>query len=105
MRLLSLAAILVASAAAPAFAEDLQFTLVNASSHDITEMYLSPHDQNTWGDNILTVDAVAAGTQGEISVADGETVCDYDIKVVTAEGTSGEVTQNLCDLKTFTVHD
>lgn len=105
MRLLTLAAVLVASASAPAFAEDLQFTLINNSSHAITEMYLSPHEQNTWGDNILTVPSVDPGVQGNISVTDGETVCDYDIKVVTAEGGTGEVTQNLCEMATFTVHD
>ena len=105
MRLLTLAAVLAASAAAPAFAEDLQFTLINNSSNDITEMYLSPHEQNTWGENILSVPSVAAGTQGTISVADGETVCDYDIKVVVTSGATAESTQNLCELATFTVHD
>lgn len=105
MRLFSLAAVLAASFAAPALAEDLQFTLVNNSSHAITEMYLSPHQTDTWGENILTVDQVAPGTQGSISVTDGETVCDYDIKVVVAEGTSAEVTQNLCELSTFTVNN
>ncbi len=105
MRLLTLAAVLTASVAAPAFAEDLQFTLINNSSNDIIEMYLSPHEQNTWGENILSVPSVAAGAQGTISVTDGETVCDYDIKVVVTGGASGESTQNLCELSTFTVHD
>ena len=105
MRLLTLAAVLAASAAVPAFAEDLQFTLINNSSHSITEMYLSPHEQDTWGANILTVPSVDPGVQGNISVTDGETVCDYDIKVVTAEGSTGESTQNLCELSTFTVND
>lgn len=105
MRLFFLTAVLVAGVAVPVLAEDLQFTLINNSSHDITEMYLSPHEEDTWGENILTVASVAAATQGDISVTDGETVCDYDIKVVTDEGTSGEVTQNLCELATFTVND
>jgi hypothetical protein len=105
MRLLTLTAVLAASVAAPAFAEDLQFTLINNSASAIVEMYLSPHEQNTWGDNILSVPSVASGTQGAISVTDGETVCDYDIKVVLEGGASGESTQNLCELSTFTVHD
>jgi hypothetical protein len=105
MRLLTLAAVLAASVAAPAFAEDLEFTLINNSSHEITEMYLSPHEQNTWGENILSVPSVAPGTEGTISVTDGEQVCDYDIKVVVAAGASAEVTQNLCEMSTFTVND
>ena len=76
MRLLSIAAVLAASFSAPVFAEDLQFTLINNSSHTLTEMYLSPHEKDTWGENILSVPEVAPGVQGTISVTDGETVCD-----------------------------
>jgi hypothetical protein len=105
MRLITLAAILAVSAVAPAFAEDLEFTLINNSSHDVTEMYLSPHEQNTWGENILSVPSVAAGTQGTISITDGEEVCDYDMRFVTADGASVEDTQDMCKLGTFTLND
>lgn len=105
MRLLSLAAILAASASGPAFAEDLQFTLINNSTHDITEMYLSPHEKDSWGENILSVDKVAAGTQGKISITDGEEVCDYDMRFVTADGAKVEDTQDMCKLGSFTLHD
>ena len=105
MRLLTIAAVLAASFAAPAFAEDLQFTLINNSSHDVTEMYLTPHDKDTWGPNILTVDKVAAGTQGTIGITDGETVCDYDIRFVTADGVTVDDTQDVCKLGSYTLHD
>lgn len=105
MRLSIPLAAILALAALPALAEDLEFTLINNSSHDITEMYLSPHDQDEWGENILTVDAVAAGDQGSISISDGERVCDYDMRFVTADGASVEDTQDLCKLGTFTLHD
>lgn len=105
MRLSILAAVVLGFAALPALAEDLEFTLINNSSHDITEMYLSPHEKDTWGENILTVDAVAAGDQGSISITDGEEVCDYDMRFVTADGASVEDTQDLCKLGSFTLHD
>ncbi|MGV8988285.1 MAG: hypothetical protein ACOH2H_18595 [Cypionkella sp.] len=105
MRLLPLAAVLAASFAVPVFAEDLEFTLINNSSHDITEMYLSPHEQDSWGENILNVDMVAAGTQGSISITDGEEVCDYDMRFVTADGATVEDTQDMCKLGSFTLHD
>ena len=105
MRLLTLAAVLAASVAAPAFAEDLQFTLINNSSHDVTEMYLSPHEKDSWGENILSVDKVGAGTQGTIGITDGETVCDYDIRFVTADGAIVEDTQDMCKLGSYTLHD
>ncbi len=105
MRLLTVAAILAVFVAAPAIAEDLQFTLINTSSHDIVEMYLTPHEKDTWGPNILSVPSIPAGTQGTIAIADGETVCDYDIRFVTGDGITVDATQDMCKLATFTFHD
>ncbi|MBI1171528.1 hypothetical protein GC209_09015 [bacterium] len=104
MRLPTLAAVLVAFAL-PACAEDLQFTLINNSSHDISEMYLSPHEKDSWGENILNVDVVAAGTQGKITITDGESVCDYDMRFVTTDGAEVEDTQDMCKLGSYTLHD
>ncbi len=91
--------------ATPTFAEDLVFTLVNDSSHSITEMYVSPVGVDQWGENILTVDAVEPGVSGDVTIADGMDVCDYDLRFVSAEGGEAEQTQNLCELGTFTVTD
>jgi hypothetical protein len=92
-------------AGAPAFAEDLVFTLVNNSSVNLVELYVSPHSADDWGDNILTVDALAAGDQGNVTITDGETTCDYDLRFVTDTGASVEGTQDLCKLETFTLND
>lgn len=91
--------------ATPTLAEDLVFTLVNDSSHTITEMYVSPVGEEQWGENILTVDEVAPGTQGDVTIADGLDVCDYDLRFVTAEGGDAAKSQNLCEIATFTVND
>lgn len=91
--------------ATPTLAEDLVFTLVNDSSHTIVEMYVSPVGEDQWGENILTVAAVEPGVSGDVTIADGLEVCDYDLRFVSAEGGEAEKTQNLCDMATFTVTD
>ena len=91
--------------AIPAFAEDLVFTLINNSSVTITEFYLTKHSANDWGDNLLADSTVDAGTQAEVSIADGETTCDYDMRFVADTGAIHEVNQNVCDLGTYTLTD
>ena len=100
-----IAALLAAIVATPALAEDLVFTLTNDSSHTIVEMYVSPVEQEDWGENILTVPEVAPGVSGDVTIADGLDVCDYDIRLVSAEGGDSQVTQNLCEMTTLTVND
>lgn len=102
MRRIALALVLLAT---PAAAEDLQFTLINDSSLKLVEMYVSPHEQDSWGENILNVASVDPGTQGTISIADGETVCDYDMRFVMDNGNDVSATQDLCKLATFTLND
>ena len=104
MRLITLAAALSLTAA-PAFAEDLVFTLVNASSVNLQELYVSAHEADTWGDDILGVDVLESGAQGTVTIADGKTVCDYDLRFVADGGQEVTATQNLCDLNTFTLND
>ncbi len=95
---------LAALAATPALAEDLVFTLVNDSSHTIVEMYVSEIGVDQWGENIL-FGAVEPGVSGEVTIADGLDVCDYDLRYVSAEGGEAEDTQNLCELATYTLTD
>jgi hypothetical protein len=99
------AALLALVVATPAMAEDLVFTLINDSSVGIVEMYVSPVGEQLWGENILMVDVVPSGTQGDITIADGLDVCDYDLRFVADNGVTAEKTQNLCDMATFTVTD
>ena len=104
MRIGFLAA-LALTVASPALAEDLVFTLVNESSHTIVEMNVSPVSEELWGENILTVDAVEPGMSGDVTIADGLDVCEYDLRFVTDEGVEASKTQNLCEINTFTVND
>ena len=97
-------AALATLAATPVLAEDLVFTLVNDSSQTVVEMYVSEVDADLWGENIL-YGAVEPGVSGEVTIADGLDVCDYDMRFVTAEGGEAEDTQNLCELGTYTLTD
>ena len=90
--------------ATPTLAEDLVFTLVNDSSHTIVEMYVSEVGAAQWGENILLV-AVEPGVSGNVTIADGLDVCEYDLRYVSAEGGEAEDTQNLCELGTYTLTD
>lgn len=101
----ALATATVALSAAPALAQDLVFTLVNDSSYSIVEMYVGPTGDPEWGENILMVESVEPGTEGEITIADGLEVCDYDLRFVTEEGAEAEKQQNLCEISVFTVTD
>jgi hypothetical protein len=91
--------------ASPVLAEDLVFTLVNDSSHTIVEMNVSAVDEELWGENILSVDEVTPGMSGEVTIADGLDVCDYDLRFVSDEGIEATQTQNLCEINTFTIND
>lgn len=97
-------AALATLAATPALAEDLVFTLANDSSHTIVEMYVSPVGEDEWGENILFA-AVEPGVSGEVTIADGLDVCDYDLRFVSVEGGEAEQSQNLCELATFSLTD
>ena len=97
-------AALATLAATPVLAEDLVFTLVNDSSQTIVEMYVSEVDADLWGENIL-FDVVEPGVSGEVTIADGLDVCDYDLRFVSDEGGEAEDTQNLCELGSYTLTD
>ncbi|OYW59172.1 MAG: hypothetical protein B7Z10_04685 [Rhodobacterales bacterium 32-66-7] len=98
-------AAIAALSTTPALAQDLVFTLVNDSSQAIVEMYVSPVGDDEWGENILTVDAVESGVSGDVTIADGLDVCEYDLNFVTDSGFEATETQDLCAIDTFTVTD
>jgi hypothetical protein len=93
------------AAASPVLAEDLVFTLINDSAVNVTEMYVAKHSSDEWGESILTDGTVDAGTEAEVTIADGETTCDYDMRFVGDNGATHEVNQNLCELASYTLND
>ncbi len=71
-----------------ALADPRDFHLTNNSSVDLAYVYVSPSDQDSWGDDIMGADVLPSGQSVDVSFRkfDGST-CQYDLKVV---GTGGE---------------
>ena len=95
-------AVLVAST--PALAEDLDFTLNNGTESVLVEFYASPADVGEWEEDILGTDVLGAGESVNITIADGRTQCEYDMKFVFDDGTETTVaSQDLCETGSFTL--
>lgn len=107
MKIKTLAAVfvVVAGVAAPAFAEDLVFDLINNSSSDLNELYVSAHEADAWGEDVLGMEVLAVGENGNVTLTDGMATCDYDLRFVLSNGNTVEGTANLCETNSFTIHD
>lgn len=92
--------------ATPALAEDLEFSLINRSGATLNEFYASPSDVGDWEDDILGVDVLADGETARITIADGRTQCEYDLRFVWTDGDVVEDTGvNLCETGRYTLTD
>ncbi|OED50916.1 hypothetical protein AB838_00125 [Rhodobacteraceae bacterium (ex Bugula neritina AB1)] len=99
------AAVLLASQA-PAFAEDLEFLLVNDSSADLVEFNVSPASSDRWEDNLIDGGYLAPGYEIGVLIADGATTCVYDIRGSFADGSEAEdFGLDLCDLGEYVFTD
>ena len=102
---LALLAVLAVGTASPALAADPRdFTLINASSATIRELYVSPSRSSDWGDDVLGDDMLAPGRQVNITFARFRAGnCYYDIKVVTRNGSESQLSNvDLCNTRTVT---
>ena len=104
MRLISTAVALILTAA-PALAEDLLFDLINDSSANLRELYVSASETDTWGDDILGMDLLNAGEAGTVTIADGMETCAYDMRFVMDSGVTIEDSADLCETNSFTITD
>jgi hypothetical protein len=93
-------AILAAAfSAAPAFAEDLVFTLNNLSEGAVNEIYVSPLDANTWEEDILGQDVLDSGQQATITIRNANGQCAWDVRLVYDDGSvTDERNIDLCTL-------
>ena len=93
---------------APAFAEDLVFTLDNQSSGAVNEIYVSTLDSNSWEEDILGQDVLPSGEQATITITDTNGICKFDVRLVyDDESVTDERNIDLCNLDdaTYTVTD
>ena len=87
-----------------AFADPRDFQLQNNSAVDIASVYISPSDANSWGDDVMGSDVLAAGNAVNLTFRgfDGAT-CNYDIKVLGTGGQEGYLYKvDLCSISTVT---
>ncbi|HVL69561.1 MAG TPA: hypothetical protein VM364_20045 [Vicinamibacterales bacterium] len=58
------------------------FTLVNRTGLVITELYVSPTEDDEWGEDILGRDVLKNGESADISFSRREKACKWDMKIV-----------------------
>ncbi|MDH2432501.1 hypothetical protein QCD60_07980 [Pokkaliibacter sp. MBI-7] len=87
-------------------AEDLEFTLINNTSVNMTSFHVSPGTSKHWQDDLLEGDVLRSGEQGTVTIQDGLTTCEYDIRAEFADGdVMEEYGLDLCELGSYTFHE
>lgn len=85
--------------AAPAYAEDLVFTLNNLSSGAVSEIYVSALESNNWEEDILGQDVVESGQTATITITGADGQCAWDVRLVYDDGSvTDERNIDLCNL-------
>ncbi len=82
------------------------FVLDNATGYDLKNLYLSPTDQNEWGDDVLGEDVLTNGQSVKIHFPEGRGEgCEWDLKVTYNDDTSHEWRNvNLCSIESVTIN-
>jgi hypothetical protein len=80
-------------------ATDLDFTLVNNTGKIIHHMYVSGHDDDNWGEDVLGKDVLGDEESAEIKFSEGTASATYDIKLEFEDKSTG--TWKNFDLKTI----
>lgn len=93
--------------AAPAQAQDVEFGLVNNSSHTLTYLYVAPSNTDEWGDDLLGDNGILeSGYEASVVIGDGSDQCLYDLRFETAEGAELDVYEvDICTLSSYTLTD
>jgi hypothetical protein len=83
---------------------NLDFTLVNKTGLTIMEVYLSPTNDDEWGEDVMGKDVLANGEKVDITFSSGETECNWDLKIVDEDKDDVEWTKlNLCTANEITL--
>ncbi|MFN7102492.1 MAG: hypothetical protein ACK4N1_07680 [Pseudorhizobium sp.] len=102
----ALAALLVSAVTSQA--EDLVFKLTNSTSSTLERFYTSPTGVDQWEDDVFGQDVLSPGDSIEITIADGRSVCEYDMRFEFSEDSdldTTEDTQNLCEMGSYEIHE
>jgi len=86
-------------------AGDQDFTLVNDTGVEIHHVYISPHESDEWGEDILGEDTLAVGDSVDIKFSRKEKAALWDLKVADKEGNSLRwESLNLLEISKVTLH-
>jgi hypothetical protein len=103
-RIMALALALAVSTVGTAFAEDLDFTLINGSNSDVVAFHVSHAGTGSWEENLIAGGFLPSGNELGIQIADGRSTCVYDILTEFADGQKLEdYGLDLCELGSYTL--
>ena len=110
-KLLLLSALLLVVGVMTASAQVFDFTVVNKTGYTISEVYVSPSDDDEWGEDVLGVDQLLNGKSVEIefdsvyeAVLLAFGVDMYDLKAIYSDGSEDEIYElQLEDISTLTL--
>ncbi|CAN7497364.1 hypothetical protein [Rhizobium leguminosarum] len=106
--LIALAATMIAASAVSSHAEDLTFKLINGTTSVLTRFYSSPTGVDDWEEDVFGENVLDPGETMNITIADGRTVCKYDMRFEFEEDSNlatTEDTQDLCAMGSYTIHE
>lgn len=104
MRQLVLAATLLAGFAAPAFAANQDFQLINKTGYQIDEVYVGPVSSDNWGDDVMGKGSLGDGENVNITFTAPARVCRWDLKVKYNDGDTAEWRNlNLCSINSISL--
>ena len=91
--------------ASQAFAQNADFTLVNATGYPISELYVSPAKAKTWGSDILGKHTIRNGEAWKITFPQSKDHCVQDMQIVFEDDDSQVVWEslNLCEIDKLTL--
>lgn len=89
-------------------ADDLTFTLKNGTKSVLTHFYTSPVGVDQWEGDVFGSQVLNPGETMTITIADGRSVCKYDMRFEFAESDDLDTTtdmQDLCELGEYTIEE
>lgn len=90
---------------ASSFAGKQDFKLVNKTSFDVHEVYVSPHSSEDWEEDVLGQGILEVGKSVDITFDRSDKTKDWDLKVVDGAGKSIVWEKlNLLEISKVTIH-
>jgi hypothetical protein len=93
---------------ASAKAEDLIFMLTNTTNSTLERFYTSPVGVDDWEEDVFGDDVLEPGESVRITIRDGRTVCEYDMRFEFTDDSNLDTledTQDLCKMGSYTIHE